>query len=886
MLRKTSLILLLALLSPVCNAANIDGTLDPAFGDGGRSLFGYLATDTLQMRAIAKYPASGRIWMFADDPNDRAAIYIARTLASGQPDTGFGPDLDGRRRTVLPAALIPQLESLALDGAIIQADGKPVIFGALQSANGETGAFPAVVCRLAAAGGLDATFDGDGCRTVRSFLDNNERCRATDAAIAPNDSIVVIGNCVAESMSERPFVTRLNANGNIDTEFGAGVGIVTPQLPVASAFTQHYDSVVIRPDGLIAVLGEFMMASNSIFDVELGLLQFDNGGSADITFSGDGFQNFAFDVGGDNHDRARDLVLRADGKLLALGEAKLLNPQATVALMAQVHADGSVDSEFGSNGKRVDDLDGDLELTGTLASLELDNLGRAIIAASDVAGQPQANADSGTDFWFVLPSSVPPEQINTVMISSAVATTGVISSPALAETYPFSVSPGAPTLVLLPPSLHTISNSINGEISDNTLHLVANAPVTVVPIHGRSFSLDTTVMLPVSQLGTHYRVMAWGAGIGAGSFLSIVANAPNTKVSITPAVLAADHPAGVPYTVTLQTGDAYNLRASSGADMSGSIIVADKPVAVFGGHTCAAVPNADFDFCDLSYEQLQPLSHWGNTFAMVPTVDRTTGDVIRILANEADTRVFANGVNIATLMPGQKHDVLRSSATIITTSKAASVAQFTRGCKLDVIGDDCPGDPSMLTLEPVTRWSTDQVAMLHANVGNFHQRNPVLSIVAPISTIGTVTIDGVLLGAGAFTTISNSGFAYAQSARLPGEYIVRADEPISVTITGLGESEAYAHRGAVLSTGTHGAAEATADDVVLRLKPTGTRDPEFGSNGRVTISNAEYFDRPIRAFADGDGIIVGTAVRQVEAEQDLMLSYRLASGSLFKDGFE
>ncbi|HWT15396.1 MAG TPA: hypothetical protein VN581_06395, partial [Patescibacteria group bacterium] len=265
-------------------AAEPDGGLDPQFGDGGRSYFGYLESDTVQMRAVAKFPASGRIWMFGDDPEDRAAIYIARTFADGQPDTGFGPGADGRRRTLLPVALIPQVESLALDGAIIQNDGKPIVFGALQSANGETGPFPALVCRLTASGTLDGSFDSDGCKTIRSFLDPQERCRVTDVAIAPDDTLVVIGNCSADTLVERPFVARLTTSGAFDLGFGAGVGIVTPALPAASAYAQHFEAVAVRPDGRIAVLGTFEMASNGVYDLELGLVQFDNGGSFDTEF--------------------------------------------------------------------------------------------------------------------------------------------------------------------------------------------------------------------------------------------------------------------------------------------------------------------------------------------------------------------------------------------------------------------------------------------------------------------------------------------------------------------------------------------------------------------------------------------------------------------------
>lgn len=863
-------------------AAEPDGGLDPQFGDGGRSYFGYLESDTMQMRAVAKFPASGRIWMFGDDPEDRAAIYIARTFADGQPDTGFGPGADGRRRTLLPVALIPQVESLALDGAIIQNDGKPIVFGALQSANGETGPFPALVCRLTASGTLDGSFDSDGCKTIRSFLDPQERCRVTDVAIAPDDTLVVIGNCSADTLVERPFVARLTTSGAFDFGFGAGVGIVTPALPAASAYAQHFEAVAVRPDGRIAVLGTFEMASNGVYDLELGLVQFDNGGSFDTEFGNNGFRSFAFDLGGDNHERARDLALHADGRLLALGEAKLLSPLKTVAVLAQVDADGDPDASFGPDGMRVENIDDRLSFEAAVASLELDAQGRALIAGSEVAGQPQGSTDMGTDFWFAMVPSVYPITVSRVMISSDVAATGTLSSPSLAQTYPFAVAAGVPALIELPESVQDMQGS-NGQVLDLSLHVTATAPVSVVPMNGRSFSIDTSAIQQVPALGQEFRVMSWDSGLGVGSELLVVAAHDDTQVTINPRAVAAGHPAGTPFQVSLQQGNVFYLRADAPeGDLSGTTVVASRPVAVLSGHTCAYVPDG-IDYCDLAYEQQQPLSRWGSTFMMVPSAGRPGGDVIRILAHEADTSVYSNGQRIATLMPGEVHDVLRSNPTLISTSKPASVAKFARACAFDQVGDDCLGDPNLLMLEPIGRWAREHLVTLHDPSFDGHPAQLHLTLIAPQDALASVQIDGAPFPAANFTHIAGTGLAYARVLHAPGSARVSASRPISVSVASLAEGEAYAHNSAAM---IDDASAATADDLILRLKPDGNRDADFGSNGLVAIAHAAYVDRPLRAFADGGGILVGTAVHQAEADQDLMLTYRIEAGALFKDSFE
>ena len=65
-------------------------------------------------------------------------------------------------------------------------------------------------------------------------------------------------------------------------------GVRQRRLVPAQAIGQHYRAVAVRPDDSIVVLGNFSTLDGGERDIDIGVLQFDNGGSLDPAFSGDG----------------------------------------------------------------------------------------------------------------------------------------------------------------------------------------------------------------------------------------------------------------------------------------------------------------------------------------------------------------------------------------------------------------------------------------------------------------------------------------------------------------------------------------------------------------------------------------------------------------------
>lgn len=882
----TRLATLPALLLSLTAAAQTDGALDQSFGDAGRSVFGFLESDSPRLRAVQRFAPSGRIMSFADDPNDPSALYLTRSLPNGQPDPSFGSNADGRRRIVLPADLQVSAEQLDLAGAIFQSDGKPLIYGGLRPLAAIQSDFPGLVCRLTAAGTLDPGFDGDGCRTIRNGLDPEEVCRVEDAVFDAAARVLVVGNCIdGTSSAERPFLARLNPAGGLDIEFAGGLGLVTPAPPAAGISSQRYRAVALNVDGTIRVLGEFTVEAGDQSQRDLGVLAFDGGGSIDPAFSGDGLATVAFDVALDRHHDALDLGIAADGRLLLLGQARRVSSLSTVALLARLLPNGSLDGSFDGDGRKIEDFDGRLSLAARLGGFDLDPQGRLLIAASEIRGTPAAEIDSGTDFRFHLPPSVPPDIVARLHIAAEQTTSGTVSGPTLGAPIPFTVQAGQATLLDLPASLISLPAQGSASTDNRSLRVQANAPVQVTGLLGRNASLASMTLLPQQRLGRDYRILAWRPGLGVGSLFSVVGTQDNTTVLITLSASIGGNPPQLPYSINLNAGEVY-YGYTSLADISGTRISSSHPVAVFAGHTCATVPIQGTDFCDASYEQQLPIEASGRLHVAMPT--RADGDVLRIVADLPNTAVYRNGLRIASLQRGQRHDVLFSTPAVFSTSRPAAVAQLGRGCTLapDFGPENCPGDPFLLRIEPVERWSSRQRVVLPVAPVNTQAPQHALYVAMPTAAVPSLRIDGAP-SAAAFQTVAGTGYSWARIPMQPGSYLLSADAPFLAHALRQAAGEAYAHTGGVLGRGATGASlDAEGTDQVVRLRADGSRDPSFGEQGRVALPRPGFLSVASSIRADGDGILIGSALRQLASGQHLLQVTRLQTGAIFRDGFE
>ncbi|XP_072282020.1 IgGFc-binding protein-like [Pyxicephalus adspersus] len=180
---------------------------------------------------------------------------------------------------------------------------------------------------------------------------------------------------------------------------------------------------------------------------------------------------------------------------------------------------------------------------------------------------------------------------------------------------------------------NTIQISGSG-VSSYSVIVTSNNPISVVSQNYKTQSLDSASLYPVTELGNEYYIFT--PLDSAFKEFAIIAKEP-TKVTIYPTGLLTYQ--GKKYNKNSKLSieiDPYDVvQLQSEDDLSGSRVVATKPVAVLSGHTCSL----KLTKCNHVYEQLQPVLYWGTTFFVPPVSFQTEYDLVYVMAANFNTDI-------------------------------------------------------------------------------------------------------------------------------------------------------------------------------------------------------------------------------------------------------
>lgn len=397
-----------------------------------------------------------------------------------------------------------------------------------------------------------------------------------------------------------------------------------------------------------------------------------------------------------------------------------------------------------------------------------------------------ASDSKGTEYWLAFPGNYTGSSEKTLFISGDTATSGTVEVPGLSFSQGFNVTPGTVTSVELPAGTDIHSSDVVAELG---VHVTAGAEVSVYGLNRYSATTDAYLGLPVDILGTAYTVMSYqNVNVVNGTEFAVVAPQDATTVTITPSVTTGTRTAGVPYNVSLDKGDTYQLRNTdpSPADLTGTIVTSNKPIAVFGGHQCANIPEGNVA-CDHIVEQIPPNDTWGKSFVTMPLATRTKGDTFRILASEANTAVSINGSPVATLGAGGVHEQIITGPATITADKPVLVAQFSNSSSFDGV----TSDPFMMLIPPYEQFLSAYTVTTPAEgfLTNY------INLVVPNSGVGGVKVDGTAVPAGDYTAIGSSGFSGVQVPVALGSHTLTGGVPFGAFMYGFDSYDSYGYPG-------------------------------------------------------------------------------------------
>lgn len=427
----------------------------------------------------------------------------------------------------------------------------------------------------------------------------------------------------------------------------------------------------------------------------------------------------------------------------------------------------------------------------------------AVIALVCFFAVSQAQISKGKNFWFGLMQNyaAPDPYSDTVAcyITTDIPTTGTISVPLLGWSQTFSATPGVSTRIILP--ITTVVDDQSDVVTSQGIHVVSNECISVFAYNGGPATADASIVYPINSIGSDYIINTYqevstGTAYNGPTELMVVGNFNGTTISITPSTTAGVRSAGVPYTITLDSGQTYLLQAT--ADLTGTRITGTngRDFSVYGGSTCITVNNNCC--CDHVYEQMPPVSNLGTEYVTVP-YGVPQPDRFRMVGVQNGTNVYRNGTLLTTLNAGQVYDYNSTTVDYITSNYGISLNQLMGSSWSGGTSNDL-GDPFMIEQSPTSQRISLITFPTITFIGAASSYYWYVNIVAKTADVPTITLDGVAPPAGTFTPVpANPAFSSAHVSLTFGDHHIASNEGVIGYVYGYSDYyESFGYQAGVL----------------------------------------------------------------------------------------
>lgn len=457
---------------------------------------------------------------------------------------------------------------------------------------------------------------------------------------------------------------------------------------------------------------------------------------------------------------------------------------------------------------------------------------------------PKFGVYVGCEFWATdLPNypdptlSPTPENLPWALVISNPGTTdvrvGFEMPPLFNYAPPDDTVPGGQSRTFQLPNINVQGTSL----MPKGVYVIATGPVLVHQFNpwDNRFSNDASMLLPEPLLGRDYVILSWATSPfdlvpipgfptppNQNGYFTVIAAYPNTSVTFTvtaPVRASGAIPKlnpGSTHTVRLNRGDVLSIQADpesllSPADISGSIVSADKPIAVFGGHEQAVVGDPyevqdenglrmESPCCaDHLEEQMLPIELLSTRYYAPKSPPRGTSsiedDFWRIQAAQDNVQVTTNpaqvGANNVTLAKKGDYITVKTNQSfeVVGTGKL-QIGQYLTARDTT---EDFIGDSSLVLMVPSDRYRKDYAFAVPAGYTS-------LRVAIVRQTNAAITVDGQPVS-GSFTPIASTGWEVGYVTVTPGYHVASSAGRFGLFVYGYSNAVSFSYIGGLAGPG-------------------------------------------------------------------------------------
>lgn len=361
------------------------------------------------------------------------------------------------------------------------------------------------------------------------------------------------------------------------------------------------------------------------------------------------------------------------------------------------------------------------------------------------------------------------------------------------------------------------------DVCQKSFEITSEEPISIYCFSSKTHTSDGYLALPINSWGTEYYTANYSldhyeeeseqsdpfmcAVEPRGGEFAIIASEDFTTVTVRPKTQTLGGiPANSPVSHVLMKGEIWQLQdggnVRGGSDITGSHIIADKPVGVLSGHVRTAIPWS-LNTKDHLIEMLPPKTAMGANHIIVPFGGRKGGDIVRVIASEEGTTDITVTSNTGRLLyrisgAGSFQELFVNSTTIIETDQPVLVAHYSQSNEVDL---ESKFDPYMIVTTPTEQFVNSAIFQTMPNYDpnrreQFTQHFVTLVVEKrnyttmrlngqPIATLATIIATGNVPGL-------NNEYVWL-TIRLPGgqSFAIEGNALFGGYVYGIGEFDSY-----------------------------------------------------------------------------------------------